>query len=116
MTATRPQPGNKAVLQRAGLDKLIEVLRARSYQVLGPTLRDGAIVYDELASADDLPAGWTDEQNGAQYRLKRREDQALFAYVVGPHSWKRYLHPPILCLTDTIRCAYKRRCLTQSLS
>jgi sulfhydrogenase subunit beta (sulfur reductase) len=33
--------------------------------------------------------GWTDEQNGRTYRLKKREDEALFGYVVGPHSWKK---------------------------
>ena len=31
--------------------------------------RDGAIVYDELRSAADLPVGWTDEQDGGHYRL-----------------------------------------------
>ena len=40
------------------------MLRDRGYRVVGPTVRDGAIVYDELASADDLPVGWTDVQDG----------------------------------------------------
>jgi ferredoxin len=56
-------------------------------------VRDGAIVYDRIESAAELPAGWTDEQEPGRYRLKRRKDQALFGYVVGPHSWKKYLHP-----------------------
>ena len=42
----------------------------------------------------DLPAGWTDEQEAATYRLTRRDDSALFGYAVGPHSWKKYLFPP----------------------
>jgi formate hydrogenlyase subunit 6/NADH:ubiquinone oxidoreductase subunit I len=50
-------------------------------------------VYDEVASVHDLPAGWTDEQEPGRYRLKRREDDALFGYTVGPQSWKNYLHP-----------------------
>ena len=41
----------------------------------------------------DLPAGWTDEQEAGRYRLRRRNDEALFGYVVGPQSWKKYLHP-----------------------
>jgi ferredoxin len=57
-------------------------------------VRDGAIVYDEIASSADLPAGWTDEQDGGHYRLRRRGDEALFGYAVGPHSWKRYQLPP----------------------
>ena len=61
---------------------------------MGPTARDGAIVLDELDGIEDLPAGWTDRQEAASYRLERRDDDALFGYVVGPHSFKRYLHPP----------------------
>jgi formate hydrogenlyase subunit 6/NADH:ubiquinone oxidoreductase subunit I len=75
------------------LGKLIEALVRTGYEVIGPTLRDGAIVYDKVQSVEDLPAGWTDEQEPGRYRLKRREDDALFGYAVGPQSWKRYLHP-----------------------
>ena len=45
-------------------------------------------------SSADLPVGWTDEQDGGHYRLRRRDDEALFGYAVGPHSWKRYQLPP----------------------
>ena len=41
-------------------------------------------MYDEIHSVSDLPAGWTDEQEGGTYRLKRRDDTALFGYNVGP--------------------------------
>jgi sulfhydrogenase subunit beta (sulfur reductase) len=86
------------VIERASLDILFEVLRQRGFTVVGPTVRDQAIVYDELSSSDDLPAGWTDEQDGGTYRLVRRQDEALFGYVVGPRSWKHFLHPPKLTL------------------
>jgi ferredoxin len=76
------------------LDDLLTALRRRGYRVLGPTVRDGAIVYDDLELADELPAGWTDRQDGGTYRLERREDDARFGYAVGPHSWKRFLFPP----------------------
>jgi len=56
---------------------------------------DGAIVYETVARLDELPVGWTDQQDGGRYRLERRGDGALFGYAVGPHSWKRFLHPPI---------------------
>jgi ferredoxin len=52
-------------------------------------------VYDTVASTADLPIGWTDEQAGGVYRLKKRNDEALFGYVVGPHSWKKFLHPAL---------------------
>ncbi|MEX0853160.1 MAG: 4Fe-4S dicluster domain-containing protein [Bauldia sp.] len=86
------------LLDRQGLQALIAALHARGYRVLGPTVRDQAIVYDDIESVADLPAGWTDEQDGGRYRLKRRGDDALFGYVVGPQSWKKYLHPPRLKL------------------
>jgi len=83
----------QAVLAASELEKLFAALVHKGYAVIGPTVRDGAIVYDHLDSVKDLPAGWTDEQAPGHYRLKRREDDALFGYVVGPQSWKKYLHP-----------------------
>jgi sulfhydrogenase subunit beta (sulfur reductase) len=86
---------SRAVLSLAGLQSLIDALRLGGYRVVGPTVRDKAIVYDDIASTDDLPRGWTDEQEGGTYRLIRRGDDAAFGYAVGPHSWKRFLLPPI---------------------
>jgi len=91
------------ILQRKHFDELLAVLKTRGYQVIGPTVRDGAIVYDELSSTADLPVGWTDEQEGGTYRLKKRADTALFGYVVGPHSWKQFLHPPAVRLWQADR-------------
>ena len=76
------------------LQTLIGALLRGGYHVIGPTLRDGAIVYDRLESINALPAGWTDEQAPGHYHLKRREDGAFFGYTVGPQGWKTYLHPP----------------------
>ena len=88
------EAGQEVVVTRSGLDGLLKVL-ALHYRVVGPTVRDRAIVYDDIATTDDLPVGWTDEHDGGHYRLYRRNDGALFGYVVGPHSWKRFLHPPV---------------------
>ena len=79
----------QAVLTIDGLQILLDALRQRGYRVVGPTVRDQAIVYDDIASIDRPAAGWTDEQDGGHYRLKRRDDDALFGYAVGPHAWKR---------------------------
>ncbi len=90
--------GEPRVIAASALDELLDALRHEGYRLVGPRVRDGAIVYDDLRSAADLPAGWTDEQNGGHYRLVRRPDGALFGYAVGPQSWKRFLHPPVLTL------------------
>ncbi|HET9115950.1 MAG TPA: 4Fe-4S dicluster domain-containing protein [Gaiellaceae bacterium] len=87
-----------AVIEPDALDDLIGVLRRRGYRVLGPSVRDGAIVYDELESASELPVGWTDRQEAGTYRLERRDDDARFGYAVGPHSWKQFLFPARLRL------------------
>jgi sulfhydrogenase subunit beta (sulfur reductase) len=89
-------PGHaRQLIERAGLQALLDALRAEGYQVVGPTLRDAAIVYDAIEHVEDLPEGWTDRQDAGRYRLERRSDAALFGYAVGPHAWKRFLHPPV---------------------
>src|SRR5271167_2961711 len=98
-----PQFRDHVVLERESLQALFDALVRRGYKVLGPTLREGAIVYDEVTSTSDLPAGWTDEQDGGTYRLKKRDDEALFGYVVGPHSWKKFLFPPVVRLWQARR-------------
>jgi ferredoxin len=82
-----------SVISPETLDDLVGGLRDRGYHVVGPTVRDGAIVYEELDSGADLPVGVTDVQEAAQYRLEQREDAARFGYAVGPHSWKQFLLP-----------------------
>jgi sulfhydrogenase subunit beta (sulfur reductase) len=76
------------------VDKLIRVLARRDYEVFGPVVRDGAVVYDSVEALRDLPQGHTDEQCAGRYRLNPPQGDALFAYAVGPQSWKKYLHPP----------------------
>jgi ferredoxin len=86
-----PEP---VVIAASALDQLLEAIRRRGFRLVGPVIKDGAICYDDLGSVADLPAGWTDEQDAATYRLARRDDDALFGYNVGPHSWKKYLFTP----------------------
>src|SRR5215475_6428127 len=83
-----------AVLDRAGLDTLIEALIADGYRVVGPTVRDDAIVLAELDSGAQLPAGWGVDVGPGRYRLRPRADAAVFAHSAGPQSWKQFLHPP----------------------
>jgi ferredoxin len=86
------------VTDRAGLDRLVAALIERGYTPIGPTVRDGAILYEQVSSSADLPEGLTDEQEGGTYRLKERGDGALFGFNNGPNSWKHHLFPPNLTL------------------
>ncbi len=86
-------PGSTVVLDRQGLDDLVAVLVADGYRVVGPTVRDNAIVLDELESGAQLPAGWGVESGPGVYRLRRRQDAAVFGHSAGAQSWKQFLHP-----------------------
>jgi len=92
-----------AVIRRAGLGALIDALKDRGYTVIGPTVRDDAIVLAELGSADELPFGAGVILDAGRYRLRKRADSAAFANSGGPQSWKAFLHPPRVRLWTTRR-------------
>ncbi len=94
MTAAPSSPTASAILDPMELDRLIAGLSGEGYQVIGPTLQDGAVVYEPLQTAAGLPWGWSDSQDGGSYRLVKSGRNAAFDYGVGPQSWKRYLYPP----------------------
>ncbi len=91
------------IIEKDKLQDLISFLDNNDYIVYGPTIQDGAIIYDEISGLTDLPVGWTDKQDGGTYRLERRDDEACFGYNVGPHSWKKFLHPQRLRLWEASR-------------
>jgi formate hydrogenlyase subunit 6/NADH:ubiquinone oxidoreductase subunit I len=93
--AKKPGPHqSSSLLKVEALSQFITVLKQRGYEVFAPVVRDAAIIFDPIDSADELPAGWTARQEAAAYRLEQREDKALFGYAVGMQSAKRFLHPP----------------------
>ncbi|MFM9442448.1 4Fe-4S dicluster domain-containing protein [Streptomyces acidiscabies] len=89
MTVTVPP----AVIDEDGLEVLVATLVAQGRTVVGPTVRDGAIVLAELTSAAELPCGQGVELDAGRYRLVPRADRAAFAHSAGPQSWKSWLHP-----------------------
>jgi len=91
------------VLNRNDFQRLLDGLRSEGYKVVGPVLRNGSVVYDELTRDADMPVGWVDEQSAGQYRLRKRADEALFGYAVGPHSAKQFLHPAAASLWQGVR-------------
>jgi ferredoxin len=76
-----------------GLQSVIDVLREQGYTVLGPTVADGVIDYRPIAGVDELPRGWGDAQDNASYRLRRRDDDAVFAFACGAQSAKPVFFP-----------------------
>ncbi len=90
-------------LERSSLQLLFDELRGRGYEVVGPRVDQQAIVYDQISTVDELPRGWTDEQEPGKYRLVPRGDDEMFGYVIGPHSWKKYLFPPLVTVAKATR-------------
>jgi ferredoxin len=86
--------GDDAVINRDGLDVLIEVLRGRGLRTMGPVVRDGAIVHGEIRTSSDLPEGFHDHTEPGKYRLSHDGGTELFGWAVGPASWKSEFFVP----------------------
>jgi sulfhydrogenase subunit beta (sulfur reductase) len=97
-----PAP-SRTTISRDAFGELLRLLRGDGYQLVGPVVRDNAIVYAEIAGIEDLPTGWTERQEAGTYRLARRQDAALFGYATGPQSWKAFFFPPRLRLFTATR-------------
>ena len=63
-------------LPRESLDRLIALLQEDGRKVIGPVVRDSAIVYAEIVSSAELPAGVRDEQAPGRYRISRNGSAA----------------------------------------
>src|SRR5262245_27591635 len=84
---------SQVIIDTGGLGVLIKTLVAEGYRVIGPTVSDNAIVLAEITDVAQLPAGWGVDTGPGHYRLRRRDDEAMFSHSAGPQSWKNFLHP-----------------------
>ncbi|HTG47004.1 MAG TPA: 4Fe-4S dicluster domain-containing protein [Actinomycetota bacterium] len=80
-------------LDRSGFEALLLLLADRGYEVIGPTVRDGAIVLDRIDGIDDLPRGIREIHEPGSYRLEQAGDDRFFAWAHGPDAGKRFLFP-----------------------
>ncbi len=62
--------------------------------MLGPVLRDGAVVLDEVRRVEDLPVGWRDHQEPGRYRLDDVGDERVFGVVHGHAGLKPHTFAP----------------------
>jgi len=84
---------DEMIMGLAGLQELLDSLRARGFEVIGPRVRDGAVVMAPVSVVDDLPRGVGDEQDAAHYRLRDRGDDALFGFAAPAQAVKPVLFP-----------------------
>ena len=98
MSELKIKKNTKYIINRDSIESLLTILKNQKFKTIGPTVRDGAIIYDELDNISELPIGITDIHEAGSYRLKDRDDKALFGYNVGPFSFKKFLFPPRLTI------------------
>ncbi len=90
-------------LPRPELQRLLTALSADGRRVIGPTVVDEAIVYEELDGPEELPVGWTSEAAPGRYRIEPGHGERTFDYGVALSAWKRYTHPAVIPLTRSMR-------------
>ncbi len=87
-------PGTTVALPKSALTGLLENLRNLGYETVGPQVKDNAIVYGPISTSDDLPRGYTSEQDAGRYRLVNAGHNNFFDVTPGAQSWKQYFFPP----------------------
>ncbi len=86
--------GAARVLARAELAALLAALAHAGYRCVGPQLRDGTIVYDELANVAALPHGVHTTQAPGAYRVQTGAGARCFAWANGPQALKPFTFAP----------------------
>jgi len=94
MAEIRLEMGSTVALPRREMDTLLARLRKLGYETIGPSVRDGSLVYAPVETLSDLPRGYTSEQDGGRFRLVYSGHSRCFDITPGPHTWKQFLFPP----------------------
>jgi ferredoxin len=94
MATSSLQVGAHVRLEARDFQHLLDALAGRGFEIMGPTLEDGQLIYGQINNNVDLPIGWTAVREAGTYRLEKRPDQAFFGFAVGQQSWKQFLFPP----------------------
>jgi ferredoxin len=81
-------------LERSNFDRLLAALTESGYRCIGPRVREGTIVYENLERAGQLPAGIEAEQAPGSYRLHETGTQRCFAWANGPQALKPRVFAP----------------------
>lgn len=87
----------------ADLERALAALRDDGYALVGPRVRDGAVVVERIDGIADMPRGVGDEQAPGRYRLRSRADDALFGWAAGAISPKHELFAPRATLVQIRR-------------
>ncbi|WED24356.1 4Fe-4S dicluster domain-containing protein [Vibrio sp. JC009] len=84
----------KGWLERSSFNSLFEVLASQGYKIMGPVVRDGAIVFNAVTSAKALAFSVHDEQKAGSYQLVSDNSCRYFNWHHGPQALKPFLFKP----------------------
>lgn len=90
-------------LAKTDLDRLLRALSDEGYRTVAPLERDGAVAWDEINAASELPWGRREVQEPGRYRLEDGDAGRCFDIVNGPGSLKSLTFTPREKLTDIKR-------------
>lgn len=80
-------------LAREAFQSLLDELTHAGFGIIGPQVRDHAIVYAPLTHTEQLPVGITDVQAPGHYRLKDKQTDYFFSWANGPQALKTITFP-----------------------
>ena len=66
MTASSLQVGAQVIVAAGDFQHLLDALAGRGYQVMGPTLVDGQLIYGEIGKVTDLPGRLDGDPGGRE--------------------------------------------------
>jgi len=81
-------------LKKSDFPRLITALQENGYEVIGPQVDSGAIVYKPLSDVSQLPEGYSDDQKAGHYRLKKNKSNRWFAWANAAQSIKPFAFVP----------------------
>lgn len=74
---------------------MIGDIQHAGYRCVGPQVREGAIVYDTLTHAQQLPWGVSVQQTPGKYQIRHSNEPRAFAWANGPQGLKPLLFKPV---------------------
>lgn len=75
-------------LARQDFPQLLTAIQQAGYTCIGPQVRDGTIVYDQLDTVEQLPFNFQDQQSPGRYRLTTEETGRYFGWANGAEALK----------------------------
>ncbi|MDH5217740.1 MAG: 4Fe-4S dicluster domain-containing protein [Gammaproteobacteria bacterium] len=81
-------------IPRKKLQELVDILTEHGYQCIGPSVKDGAIVFEPFSCVDALAKGYVDTQDAGRYSLTVSNLPTIFDWTVGPQGIKPWVFKP----------------------